>query len=57
MKKTYISPLAATLTMETNSMIAASQFTTGGGGTQTITPTESEYDGEFTSRRHYDVWG
>ena len=43
MKKTYIAP-------KTLNPIAAS------GNTVVFTPTTGEYDREFYSKKHYDVW-
>lgn len=50
MKKTYIAPKTLSVKVETLNPIAASvqsvQFDTTG----------RDYDGEFYSKKHYDVW-
>ena len=59
MKKEYISPELLLTIIETQAFIAASKFEnptpTNQQDDQTITPTDTPYDGEFHSRR-YNVW-
>ena len=50
MKKTYIAPKTLSVKVETLNPIAAS------GNTVVFTPATGEYDGEFYSKKHYDVW-
>ena len=50
MKKTYIAPKMLSVKVETLNPIAAS------GNTVVFTPATGEYDGEFYSKKHYDVW-
>lgn len=51
MKKTYIAPKTLSVKVETLNPIAAS-------GTVTVDfdTTGSNYEGEFYSKKHYDVW-
>lgn len=50
MKKTYIAPKTLSVKVETLNPIAASE------GTVVFTPVTGEYDKEFYSKKHYDVW-
>lgn len=55
MKKTYISPLAVVLAVETQHLMADSLDPTK--DSQSVTPEEEEYNDEFSSRlRNRNVW-
>mgnify|MGYP004512497167 CR=1 FL=1 len=51
MKKTYIAPKTLSVKVETLNPIAASGVTVNFAPT-----TEGDYNGEFYSKKHYDVW-
>ena len=47
MKKTYIIPQITVEVLESEKMLAASMFDINNESTQSITPTDEEYDEEF----------
>lgn len=47
MKKTYIIPQITVEVLESEKMLAGSKFDINNESTQSITPTDEEYDGEF----------
>lgn len=49
-KNYYIAPAIRVVTCEQELMGAGSTFGDPGESTQTLTPTDEEYSGEFTSR-------
>ncbi len=55
MKKKYITPLTTVTAIVTESVIATSTLTAGLDN-QSITPTNDEYDGEFSSKGRDDDW-
>lgn len=55
MKKTYISPLTAVFVIETQGVIAASKLDSSSDN-PVVTPTDEEYNGEFSSRRRHNMW-
>jgi len=55
-KNYYIAPAIRITTCEEELMGAGSSFGDPGESTQTLTPTDEEYSGEFTSRSGGGLW-
>jgi hypothetical protein len=60
MKKTYIAPQTTMFVVEPQHVIAASPtgaFDAKLPGDQNVIINDEEFNGEFSSRRYFDVWG
>lgn len=55
MKKIYISPQTACIQVASVLPLAASKLDSSQDD-QSVTPTDEEYNGEFSSRRRRDLW-
>lgn len=51
MKKTYITPEACSINLETAEVLAGSILSGGGEDYTEVTPGEGEYEGEFQSQK------
>ena len=56
MKKTYLVPGIEVVVLHSDVVLAGGSVLDPNENNQTVTPTEEEYDGEFSSNGNYSVW-